>query len=204
MMDLNKIAMPVRSISPFELSPEEVALLLQEEQRSSPAYMHDDKSDDKYDTYTVMDFMPHDHFRASLQMFANHPTSQMSDEICQMTREILQSIGTLDSSRRQRNIRRGVELSPSKLMRILSCGDPGVELIISWLPHGRSFIVHDKVKFESEIMPLIFKAKQFRSFARQLNLWNFVKVDDSANRWIYRHDLFLRDMPMLINRMVLN
>lgn len=43
----------------------------------------------------------------------------------------------------------------------------------SWLPHGRAFRIHNKVKFMEEVVPLFFDLTKIRSFNRQLHLWGF-------------------------------
>ena len=39
--------------------------------------------------------------------------------------------------------------------------------VISWLPHGRSFIIYKKKKFANSILPTYFKATKFTSFTRK-------------------------------------
>jgi hypothetical protein len=40
--------------------------------------------------------------------------------------------------------------------------------IMSWLPHGRAFLVHDTDKFVAHILPKYFNQTKWGSFARQL------------------------------------
>lgn len=47
---------------------------------------------------------------------------------------------------------------------------------ISWLPHGRSFIIYKKKKFAANVLPKFFKATKFTSFTRKLNRWGFTRV----------------------------
>ena len=42
------------------------------------------------------------------------------------------------------------------------------ESIISWAPHGNSFLIKDIKKFEEFILPLYFKHSNFSSFVRQV------------------------------------
>lgn len=60
---------------------------------------------------------------------------------------------------------------PSKLYNILD----SEEECISWMPHGRAFLVRDTDKFMEDIAPRYFKMLKYRSFTRQLNLWGFKK-----------------------------
>ena len=44
--------------------------------------------------------------------------------------------------------------------------------IITWLPHGRGFVILQKKRFANEIMPKYFNKKsKFTSFTRKLNRW---------------------------------
>jgi len=58
---------------------------------------------------------------------------------------------------------------PSRLMTLLS-DDPDSS-IISWLPHGRSFIIKNQKRFMDEIHHLYFRPSKFKSFQRLLNMW---------------------------------
>lgn len=43
---------------------------------------------------------------------------------------------------------------PEKLHEMLTAAvEEGFEHVVSWLPHGRSFLIHDKVTFLDEVMP---------------------------------------------------
>jgi hypothetical protein len=46
-------------------------------------------------------------------------------------------------------------------------------LPITWLPHGRAFIVNDTDAFVREVMPRFWTATKIRSFTRQLSLWGY-------------------------------
>jgi hypothetical protein len=45
--------------------------------------------------------------------------------------------------------------------------------IITWLPHGKGFIIVDKKRFAEETLPTAFKKAKakFTSFTRKLNRW---------------------------------
>ena len=72
---------------------------------------------------------------------------------------------------------------------------------ISWLPHGRSFIIYKKKKFAAQVLPKYFKATKFTSFTRKLNRWGFTRVTRGPEMGSYYHKLFLRDDPSLCLRM---
>ena len=73
--------------------------------------------------------------------------------------------------------------------------------IISWLPHGRAFIVHKPKEFVSEILPNYFKQSKIGSFQRQLNLYGFKRFTGGKDKGGYYHEYFLKDMSFLIRRM---
>jgi len=88
---------------------------------------------------------------------------------------------------------------PQRLMEILMNKDH--EDIISWLPHGRGFIIFQKKRFAAEILPKYFRQSKFTSFTRKLNRWGFVRQTRGTETGAYYHDLFLRDMPRLCLQM---
>jgi hypothetical protein len=58
---------------------------------------------------------------------------------------------------------------PAKLHAILSHWD--IEDIVSWMPHGRAWRIHDPERFQRLIMPHFFHKCKYTSFLRQLNGW---------------------------------
>jgi HSF-type DNA-binding len=76
---------------------------------------------------------------------------------------------------------------PMKLHMILS--DPTYEHIISWLPHGRSWLIHDQKAFEQKVIPLFFRHGKFSSFARQVNGWGFIRVSHGPDMGSYYHEV---------------
>jgi hypothetical protein len=90
------------------------------------------------------------------------------------------------------------ESFPAKLSRMLNeVQDSGDASIVSWLPHGRAFIVHDTDKFIDKILPKYFKQSKRGSFARQLNLYGFLRVPNAPDCGAYYHELFLKGRPSL-------
>lgn len=76
------------------------------------------------------------------------------------------------------------------------------EDIVSWqspVPGiASSFKVHSTNRFVAEIMPRYFKQTKFKSFQRQLNIYNFQRVHDGPNRGGYYHAYFVRHAPELL------
>ncbi len=58
---------------------------------------------------------------------------------------------------------------PAKLHAILSHWD--IEDIVSWMPHGRAWRIHNPEEFQRLIMPRFFHKCKYTSFLRQLNGW---------------------------------
>ena len=65
-------------------------------------------------------------------------------------------------------------LFPFKLYKMLQeAGSLGLSAAVSWLPHGRAFIITDNKLFMTQLVPMYFKATKYRSFQRQCGLWGF-------------------------------
>jgi hypothetical protein len=78
-----------------------------------------------------------------------------------------------------------------------------MESIISWLPHGRAFIVLQPQQLRDIVLPRFFKQTKFMSFTRQLNLWGFKRMTKGLDSGAYYHSLFLRGrrrLAMLMRR----
>ena len=95
---------------------------------------------------------------------------------------------------------------PNALLDMLS--NPEFASIVSWIPNGRAFAIHDESKFTSLILPKYFpRITVFRSFIRQLNRWQFRSVrglglGDQEAKYVFEHDNFCRDDPSLLPLMV--
>jgi hypothetical protein len=48
--------------------------------------------------------------------------------------------------------------------------EDGAETIVSWLPHGRGFKVHESEIFVEQVMERYFKQTKYKSFQRQVNI----------------------------------
>lgn len=87
-----------------------------------------------------------------------------------------------------------VNLKPKKfllkLFNILS--DPQHEQIISWSDSGLSFNIKKIPEFSTTVLPQYFKHKNFSSFVRQLNMYDFHKERDTGEVQVYAHPCFLK------------
>jgi hypothetical protein len=74
--------------------------------------------------------------------------------------------------------------------------------VISWLPHGRGFVIFRKKAFESKILPKHFhKQSKYSSFTRKLNRWGFVRVTRGPESGAYYNEFFQRDGHRLCMQM---
>jgi len=75
--------------------------------------------------------------------------------------------------------------------------------IVSWLPDGNHFKVHDPRRFVEVVIPSAFKQKSLKSFQRQLHLYGFQRVHEGPDKGAYFHEKFLRndrDLSLTISR----
>ena len=64
---------------------------------------------------------------------------------------------------------------PQKLYEILM--KPELNPILSFLPSGQAWRVHNKARFESEVMGLYFESNKWASFLRQATGWGFKRSE---------------------------
>ncbi|KAL7530440.1 hypothetical protein ACHAXR_003498 [Thalassiosira sp. AJA248-18] len=88
---------------------------------------------------------------------------------------------------------------PETLFDIISM--PEHAHIISWMPHGKSFIIHDKHLFAAMILPRYFDGAKFTSFTRRLKRWSFVRSPRGPELGAYSNPYFARDDPELVEKM---
>lgn len=92
---------------------------------------------------------------------------------------------------------------PWKLHAMLDMADQkGFREIVSWLPDGKGFKVHDPAAFVEKIMPTFFHQSKYKSFQRQLNLWSFERLSAGPDKGGYSHpNFFIRDKRCKIYNM---
>ena len=79
--------------------------------------------------------------------------------------------------------------------------NPELSDIISWLPHGRAFAIHDPDGLVTKVLPRYFNQTKFVSFIRQCNLWGFKRLTRGVEGKVYYHELFLRGRPYMALRL---
>lgn len=72
-----------------------------------------------------------------------------------------------------------------------------ISRVISWLPHGRAWVIHDKDEF-IKVSRSHFHFTKYESFIRQVNAWGFKRVTRGKDVNSYYHEKFLRGMPHLV------
>lgn len=125
------------------------------------------------------------------------PTSKMSEEerkkYTRRIAKVKKIFGEVVPSKK--NSGGVVKPFPEKLMEVLDRAD--MEAIISWMPHGRAFVVLQPQQLRDNVLPRFFKQTKFMSFTRQLNLWGFKRITKGDDAGAYYHELFLRGRPRL-------
>ena len=80
-----------------------------------------------------------------------------------------------DRNRRINNKSKQREIFPQRLMEILS--DTSLSEVVSWLPHGRSFVIIRPDIFTDDVLPRYLPpidsraSTKYPSFTRKLNRW---------------------------------
>jgi len=92
-----------------------------------------------------------------------------------------------------------IQKLPTKLVAILA--DQTIQHIVSWLPHGRAWKIHNPHLFADQVLPTYFEASKYNSFVRLINAWGFRRVTRGIDKNAYYHELFLRGLPHLHGRM---
>jgi len=90
----------------------------------------------------------------------------------------------------------GMKLAfPLKLHDMVT--NSNMESILSWLPHGRAFMVHDTEKFVTEVLPKYFSQYKFPTFQKQLTSFGFRRFSQGRDAGAYYHESFLKGRPHL-------
>ena len=72
---------------------------------------------------------------------------------------------------------------PWKLHKMLEDAENANQTsIVSWTSNGRAFHVHERLAFMESIIPKYFKHTKFKSFQRQLYLYDFKRVPSGGNK----------------------
>jgi hypothetical protein len=87
---------------------------------------------------------------------------------------------------------------PFRLHRLLEDAPTlGFDAIVSWMPSGKAFKVHNTKLFEKEIMNRFFNQTRYKSFLRQLNLYGFHREATGTSKGSYSRDFFVQGKASL-------
>ena len=64
--------------------------------------------------------------------------------------------------------------------------------IVSWMPSGKSFRVHDREAFSKEVLAEYFRSRNYRSFQRNLSVYQFSRIWSGPEKGAYCHESFVR------------
>jgi len=131
------------------------------------------------------------------------PLSSLNNPTTALSKHIYHDYSSLpDSEHFVRKKTGGVMMPfPEKLMNMLDRESNSNPTVVSWLSHGRAFIVYKPKIFTNDIMAGYFRQSKLTSFQRQLNLYGFRRITQGADAGAYYHELFLRGRPKLCMRM---
>jgi len=73
----------------------------------------------------------------------------------------------------------------------------GNESIVSWLPHGKAFKIHNPKAFAVSILHRFFGVSKYRYFGDVLRSWGFVVFKNGRDKGAFYHKCFLRSKPRL-------
>ena len=86
---------------------------------------------------------------------------------------------------------------PTKLFKLLDKSEAsGYSHIISWLPHGRSFKIHDEKLFNQHVLNEFFKSSP-QTFKRQLHMYGFKKIGKrfpDVGAYFHKHFIIVTQM----------
>lgn len=85
-----------------------------------------------------------------------------------------------------------------KLYQILE--DKNNENVIHWGNDGKYFIIENMYDFIEKILPKYYNHKNYASFVRQLNKYNFHKLKTLGNENAFQNNLFIKGQKELISR----
>ena len=133
---------------------------------------------------------------------STRPPSAASSSPTQSNTNMCNAGNTTTSTRRRLRRNRGSESQfPGKLYDMLEYVEQNdLQSAISWVKGGKAFMVHDPEKLV-EILPMFFGQTKYRSFRRQINMWNFHRILEGHDRGVFIHPFFVRDDKKMLSHM---
>jgi hypothetical protein len=68
----------------------------------------------------------------------------------------------------------------------------GKASVVSWMPSGKAFKIHNHDVFSKEVLPYYFRSGTLKSFQRNLSIYQFKRERIGSESGSYRNDLFNR------------
>jgi hypothetical protein len=90
---------------------------------------------------------------------------------------------------------RGIVLED--LRKMLEDAEAENNTVVTWLKHGRAFVISNKQVFTESVLPRYFKAKKYTYFSDILRIWGFVRLKSAEDKGAYFHRLFVKGKPEL-------
>ena len=78
-----------------------------------------------------------------------------------------------------------------------SVKEEGNDHIVSWLPHGKAFKIHNQKLFRESIMHRFFGVSKYRYFGDILRSWGFVILKNGKDKGAFYHKCFVQNNPRL-------
>jgi hypothetical protein len=75
----------------------------------------------------------------------------------------------------------------------------GFQHIVSWLPEGNRFQIHDPEAL-TDVLQVYFRQTKYKSFLRQLQNYGFARILKGPGKGICRHELFLKGNRVISQR----
>ena len=139
-------------------------------------------------------------FGKNERIFVDHSYTDHSNE-----KPTMEEIQTLVNIRARNNfLSHRRTLFPIRLYGVLDMAAvTGIDGIISWQPHGRAFKIHNKKRFEKEVLLPILNMKSMGTFIKQMSLYGFrrLTMGSGADAGSYYHEQFLSGRDFLACRM---
>jgi len=112
------------------------------------------------------------------------------------------SKGSVISCKNMKNRHR--EMFPVKVYKLLEQSEiDGYSSIVSWLPNGNGFMIHNKKLFERRVLKKYKFRSTFQSFKRQLYAYGFKKIGKRFNdSGAYFHGKFIRGQKDLSSKIM--
>ncbi|CAB9521026.1 shock factor protein HSF8 [Seminavis robusta] len=81
---------------------------------------------------------------------------------------------------------------PLQLYGMLHSDQQHLGNIVSFLPHGRAFVVHNIERFSNDVLPVWFMDLDWEAFQHRLRLFGFHRITQGPDQGAFYNECFLR------------